>query len=182
MYDKDLHSNMVRFIMQTTQQREHNFQSFTFQYGQIYYANNGQFSQTSRNIYIPIWLDLLYIYKSRSFNNKWYLHSNMVRFIIQVLGEPMGIPITFTFQYGQIYYQENWNKQFEYTKIYIPIWLDLLFRTESDIAKPHWNLHSNMVRFIIAIINFIKKLKTKFTFQYGQIYYSTLSTKYQPKN
>ena len=32
------------------------------------------------------------------------LHSNMVRFIIQ----------------------ENWNKQFEYTKIYIPIWLDLL--------------------------------------------------------
>ena len=22
--------------------------------------------------------------------------------------------------------QENWNKQFEYTKIYIPIWLDLL--------------------------------------------------------
>ena len=28
------------------------------------------------------------------------LHSNMVRFIIPVLGEPQAIPISFTFQYG----------------------------------------------------------------------------------
>ena len=34
-------------------------------------------------IYIPIWLDLLSITKNKKYNFVFYLHSNMVRFIIK---------------------------------------------------------------------------------------------------
>ena len=57
----------------------------------------------------------------------WYLHSNMVRFIIK---------------------RDSGNGR-DSDNIYIPIWLDLLF----DLSHNHFttinNLHSNMVRFII---------------------------------
>ena len=36
-----------------------------------------------KNIYIPIWLDLLYYLKMLFFVYFLYLHSNMVRFIIK---------------------------------------------------------------------------------------------------
>ena len=96
----------------------------------------------------------------------------MVRFIMQILGEPMGIPISFTFQYGQIYY--------------------CIFDVANSFIFP--NLHSNMVRFIIDLIKLSRvfliyiyipiwldllftydplytEYDEKFTFQYGQIYY-----------
>ena len=59
---------------------------FTFQYGQIYYRSGYIPLDLQYAIYIPIWLDLL-----STENREIYaqgtedLHSNMVRFIIQML-------------------------------------------------------------------------------------------------
>ena len=75
----------------------------------------------------------------------WYLHSNMVRFIIS---------------FG--YY-----RHFCFSKIYIPIWLDLLLRDWHDYEIDQRNLHSNMVRFIINIYNMSSSIIYIFTFQYG---------------
>ncbi len=36
------------------------------------------------NIYIPIWLDLLYLYSTLDLLVRVNLHSNMVRFIIRI--------------------------------------------------------------------------------------------------
>ena len=53
------------------------------------------------------------------------------------------------------------------SKIYIPIWLDLLSKLLYPIAKAKRDLHSNMVRFII-MKNYEKSVfLNKFTFQYG---------------
>ena len=61
MEGEDLHSNMVRFIIYEID---------------VY--------KTKHNIiYIPIWLDLLYINDEQAEYNFANLHSNMVRFIIQ---------------------------------------------------------------------------------------------------
>ena len=57
--------------------------SFTFQYGQIYYAIALPMTVINSLIYIPIWLDLLYMKLDQNGNY---------------------IP-AFTFQYGQIYYR-----------------------------------------------------------------------------
>ena len=57
---KDLHSNMVRFIIDL----------------------NNEIDNISKRIYIPIWLDLLYILKKEYNYFLKNLHSNMVRFII----------------------------------------------------------------------------------------------------
>ena len=51
--------------------------------------------------------------------------------------------------------------------IYIPIWLDLLCQAYRQAHQKAQNLHSNMVRFIIASFNFVKTFATIFTFQYG---------------
>ena len=74
----NLHSNMVRFIIRRTNDcRRFNF-----------------------NIYIPIWLDLLYFnYKEQQEEQK-DLHSNMVRFIIKKTGTSSSNIQKFTFQYG----------------------------------------------------------------------------------
>ena len=56
----------------------------------------------------------------------------MVRFIIR-LKDARGIAYTsFTFQYGQIYYDSYQVMQNTLPKFYIPIWLDLLY-TQKDI-------------------------------------------------
>ena len=60
----------------------------------------------NRKIYIPIWLDLLLIDNHALKDCNYYLHSNMVRFIILACCKSSGI----------------------YPLIYIPIWLDLLFK------------------------------------------------------
>ena len=53
------------------------------------------------------------------------------------------------------------------TAIYIPIWLDLLYRNELYNKYKDSYLHSNMVRFII-VLTAIDGFKFKqFTFQYG---------------
>ena len=78
----NLHSNMVRFIIEGV--------------NKMYVCNNC--------IYIPIWLDLLYIAYIVAYTHKKNLHSNMVRFIMSSFTFKKSLFIKFTFQYGQIYY------------------------------------------------------------------------------
>ena len=61
------------------------------------------------------------------------LHSNMVRFIIRNLDKDIYRFLSFTFQYGQIYYKEQPKELITIQYIYIPIWLDLLY--EADVYK-----------------------------------------------
>ena len=169
---------------------------FTFQYGQIYYIFIFQiysiitsiyipiwldllltfcFIYTlSSVIYIPIWLDLLYIMTKTIINYYVYLHSNMVRFIID----------------------NQLSQQITDIQIYIPIWLDLLFQIIKRLFFFRTHLHSNMVRFIIkqsvkpmlvyqliyipiwldlllVACKVIPLSLDSFTFQYGQIYYTS---------
>ena len=51
-------------------------------------------------IYIPIWLDLLWLYNRHYYIRPKHLHSNMVRFIIKYLRQVKIENILFTFQYG----------------------------------------------------------------------------------
>ena len=55
---------------------------FTFHYGQIYYTFQIFNKYRRIDIYIPLWLDLLYITKTMPSRNGFDLHSTMVRFII----------------------------------------------------------------------------------------------------
>ena len=73
----------------------------------------------------------------------------MVRFIIYIYNSLDILYISFTFQYGQIYYDNQLSQQIVDIKIYIPIWLDLLCDCQL----------------------YFKRLRKAFTFQYGQIYY-----------
>ena len=96
-------------------------------------------------IYIPIWLDLLFVTTVAYASSNANLHSNMVRFIIV----------------------SRYTIAFINKMIYIPIWLDLLFAIAFPIFSLFLNLHSNMVRFIINI-PFADSLDIcEFTFQYG---------------
>ena len=69
---------MVRFIMIKQQQRY----------------------KKCMEIYIPIWLDLLYDFLTSLKNAENNLHSNMVRFIIFFKSPQSVIVDIFTFQYG----------------------------------------------------------------------------------
>ena len=51
-------------------------------------------------IYIPIWLDLLFVLKTMEGTASLNLHSNMVRFIILFDISMWFIILKFTFQYG----------------------------------------------------------------------------------
>ena len=73
---------MVRFIIYDTYEDDRMIEEFTFQYGQIYYALYNMIIHTCLHIYIPIWLDLLYVEKLMDGAKVDNLHSNMVRFII----------------------------------------------------------------------------------------------------
>ena len=97
------------------------------------------------SIYIPIWLDLLSVYRQKDQNQITNLHSNMVRFIIR---------------------WTNDSRRFD-NDIYIPIWLDLLFYCWHTIVMQHRYLHSNMVRFIIYEGTLYSARIMGFTFQYG---------------
>ena len=57
---KDLHSTMVRFIMQFAKAALLKEIKFTFHYGQIYYHYIIYVWEITFYIYIPLWLDLLY--------------------------------------------------------------------------------------------------------------------------
>ena len=74
----NLHSDMVRFIIIK------------------YFIAKTTFSF----IYIPIWLDLLWSCKKFASELGDYLHSNMVRFIIENNQEDDKVVVEFTFQYG----------------------------------------------------------------------------------
>ena len=140
---------MVRFIMIKCRPKRSREQAFTFQYGQIYYLAEKPRGEAVRQIYIPIWLDLLFKSECKANNHNRHLHSNMVRFIInaEIFGYrpvyDIYIPIwldllfvyqtiiacqthSFTFQYGQIYYLWITYPERTVIVIYIPIWLDLL--------------------------------------------------------
>ena len=52
-------------------------------------------------------------------------------------------------------------------KIYIPLWLDLLFNAPSTFGKIKVDLHSTMVRFIMFDCFFCGKSFDEFTFHYG---------------
>ena len=54
----------------------------------------------SNLIYIPIWLDLLFIDELSNIQYNDDLHSNMVRFIIKSIMGKQWIGEEFTFQYG----------------------------------------------------------------------------------
>ena len=145
-----LHSNMVRFIIYVNLGGRAFKVGFTFQYGQIYYNYIPKKVIQNFFIYIPIWLDLLFAILTLIISRLAYLHSNMVRFIINdtnemneedkdlhsnmvrfIIGKIFkyrAIKQKFTFQYGQIYY--------------------IIIQIEKHILSSY--LHSNMVRFIIA--------------------------------
>ena len=83
--------------------------------------------------------------------------------------------LTFTFQYGQIYYREvaflkvsRGKFTFQYGQIYYR-------NNDQAIPSNKNNLHSNMVRFIIIKPEKYYIESFKFTFQYGQIYYTNIS-------
>ena len=145
---------------------------FTFQYGQIYYTSIYRKNTSLPQIYIPIWLDLLYVVKYKQIAKLRDLHSNMVRFIMREYNDYKIDTAGFTFQYGQIYYTNHIEYYREYYKIYIPIWLDLLYKCQASQWGSLSHLHSNMVRFIISRLASGRNEQTEFTFQYGQIYYS----------
>ena len=149
-FQKDLHSNMVRFIIFSERIASPRSSKFTFQYGQIYYYRDGYVSIEQQYIYIPIWLDLLYLFLKRFYEAILHLHSNMVRFIILSHACSFSAEFQFTFQYGQIYYSVKKLTENRIMFIYIPIWLDLLYGLSSRFIKIKYNLHSNMVRFIIS--------------------------------
>ena len=96
-------------------------------------------------IYIPIWLDLLYLLYFLPLSVLSHLHSNMVRFII-----PNAHTVNALL-----------------SSIYIPIWLDLLFLLYLLASLRYPYLHSNMVRFIILTLSKSSPFQEPFTFQYG---------------
>ena len=51
---------MVRFIIKTININAKRKNLFTFQYGQIYYYTKKKYEEAITDIYIPIWLDLLF--------------------------------------------------------------------------------------------------------------------------
>ena len=78
----DLHSTMVRFIIREQLSEAISKNQFTFHYGQIYYYGFQHFFFGNSDIYIPLWLDLLFYSIILFFDFKKDLHSTMVRFII----------------------------------------------------------------------------------------------------
>ena len=67
--------------------------------------------------------------------------------------------------------QKKMSQTLFFLRVYIPIWLDLLYERTPKIERIDYGLHSNMVRFIIYFRRLILSIKPAFTFQYGQIYY-----------
>ena len=148
----NLHSTMVRFSIIKIIQNGGLKMRFTFHYGQIFNQGGRASRMGHQNIYIPLWLDLLF----QSFPN------------------PRLHVIKFTFHYGQIYYLIlELFCEAEIT-IYIPLWLDLLYKAELRTTAQSEDLHSTMVRFIILADYRTWANETAFTFHYGQIYYRFL--------
>ena len=136
---------MVRFIIFSARIASPRSSKFTFQYGQIYYRFFSRVRRRVAMIYIPIWLDLLCADNDNFFNAVsiyipiWLDLLFDFRFLINIEES------IFTFQYGQIYYRRRRRRR----RIYIPIWLDLLYSMFQSKLPFCFNLHSNMVRFII---------------------------------
>ena len=163
---------MVRFIINMEDMNTILTALFTFQYGQIYYVGMNVYQAIFLLIYIPIWLDLLFLNFFMNEHIAFNLHSNMVRFIINMNMLEMALNTAFTFQYGQIYYQLL-AEILEAVLIHLHSNM-VRFIISSILSKSNivLNLHSNMVRFIINNERRNPYGNYKFTFQYGQIYYN----------
>ena len=148
-----------------------NGNKFTFHYGQIYYYRYNDERNSKQKIYIPLWLDLLLNGSQVILKRRVHLHSTMVRFIMTYLKPSSDIKNPFTFHYGQIYYRICFKRVCFNLKIYIPLWLDLLYLFQTFITSSIKNLHSTMVRFIMAYKVAMLLCYSLFTFHYGQIYY-----------
>ena len=105
----DLHSTMVRFIIIVIWDLRRNKKTFTFHYGQIYYLYFIIICCSRKQIYIPLWLDLLLELYVFATTDSLYLHSTMVRFIILKKPNIISNECLFTFHYGQIYYNRRGN-------------------------------------------------------------------------
>ena len=101
----------------------------------------------------------------------------MVRFIINLTCDEIEMMKRFTFHYGQIYYHKLIVRFLHIANIYIPLWLDLLYMRDNLRTFLTINLHSTMVRFIIVYYDNFKTYMLRFTFHYGQIYYSVEDTR-----
>ena len=150
---------MVRFIIMRKYSGIDLYSTFTFHYGQIYYIQLNARRYDEIEIYIPLWLDLL-------FKNG---------------GIKEGIMQIFTFHYGQIYYALKQNCKlracgftFHYGQIYY-----LCSQVARLLLSSY--LHSTMVRFII--FKFVRSgmIESEFTFHYGQIYYINIIIFYLPR-
>ena len=131
-----LHSNMVRFIISLLAHNNSLHSTFTFQYGQIYYRPSAYCCEIFIAIYIPIWLDLLWLLSVFYFVHYCHLHSNMVRFIIKKrLPTMLGVT-------------DLHSNMVRFIIRLIPA-VQLLFD----------NLHSNMVRFIIMQLLIVRSIK-----------------------
>ena len=167
----DLHSNMVRFIIYRFYRTVYACYWFTFQYGYIYYEERQSVSGCLSNIYIPIWLYLLWGRDYRLQNGE-IIYIPIWLYLLSI-GNAIGSPNCwkFTFQYGYIYYKHKRKTHTSQLAIYIPIWLYLLLNSSIfSISRPD-NLHSNMVIFIINVLSLVSRIPGVFTFQYGYIYY-----------
>ena len=153
----NLHSTMVRFIILSETLDADSLRKFTFHYGQIYYAIQFERFYYKIAIYIPIWLDLLWLKASATPQVPEDLHSTMVRFIIRWRKSYRYSHHLFTFHYGQIYYFDFRLLYGKRELIYIPLWLDLLSTCAHDDKRVAVNLHSTMVRFIMKLIIKIKE-------------------------
>ena len=147
---------MVRFIIFTLQFEKLGFIVFTFQYGQIYYHYICFNFSLKVTIYIPIWLDLLSMSFWKDAYNYIYLHSNMVRFIIQVFLQICTLVLA----------------------IYIPIWLDLLSAEDLTLIGQEAIYIPIWLDLLLSSLHVKKSLFMIFTFQYGQIYYSVFIVKF----
>ena len=145
----NLHSTMVRFIIEEYDSCFKDLEEFTFHYGQIYYSFHDYDFLIRRFIYIPLWLDLLCRYCLVRLSQFVDLHSTMVRFIMGNFTAASQGSSGFTFHYGQIYYRLQNHEENCKTNIYIPLWLDLLLKKKYNLIP------SGRI----------------FTFHYGQIYY-----------
>ena len=123
---------------------------FTFHYGQIYYSPYTVQSAWSGDIYIPLWLDLLFRVRACFIHLVYNLHSTMVRFIMERLFMKKNSVAEFTFHYGQIYYFRLFDFFTFLFIIYIPLWLDLLLKNDNQVILDRVHLHSTMVRFIMS--------------------------------
>ena len=141
---------MVRFIIPSYSFFNCSTKTFTFHYGQIYYIKLITDRIDTFDIYIPLWLDLLF-FESIDFAFMLRIYIPLWLDLLSMRDiSPAPNKYTFTFHYGQIYYSllliasliilfylhstmvrfimsMSFILSIIACSIYIPLWLDLLY-------------------------------------------------------